>query len=105
MATARSSFVAFDLLHLNGEKFRKLPLIERRARLTALVRTGRIAGAVQFSEHMQGSGDGFSREVDRLGLEGMVSKRASSIYRSGRTVSGVLRAPFASEPEGQCWKP
>jgi len=55
-----------------------------------------------------GSGACFFREVDRLGLEGMVSKRASSPYRSGRTetwvktkcftesvyeIAGVLREP------------
>lgn len=84
-APGRLVFVAFDLLHLNGEDFRMLPLIERRARLAALVPTGCSAGAVQFSEHVQGSGEAFFREVDRLGLEGMVSKRARSVYRSGRT--------------------
>jgi hypothetical protein len=104
----RLVFVAFDLLHLEGEELRKLPLIERRARLAALLLSGESAGAIQFSEHVLGSGPAFYREVDRLGLEGMVSKRASSIYRSGRTetwvktkcftegvyeVAGVLRQP------------
>jgi ATP-dependent DNA ligase len=108
-APGRLVFIAFDLLHLNGEDLRKLPLIERRSRLAASLLVGDSAGgAIQFSEHVLGSGACFFREVDRLGLEGMVSKRASSIYRSGRTetwvktkcftesvyeVAGVLREP------------
>jgi ATP-dependent DNA ligase len=67
-----------------------------------------VSAAPQFSEHVLGSGACFFREVDRLGLEGMVSKRASSVYRSGRSetwlktkcftesiyeVAGVLREP------------
>jgi len=42
------------------------------------------SGAIQFSPHVLGSGAAFSREVDRLGLEGMVSKRADSIYAAAR---------------------
>jgi bifunctional non-homologous end joining protein LigD len=106
-APGRLVFIAFDLLHFNGEDLRKLPLIERRSRLAALLMQG-DGGAIQFSEHVLGSGACFFREVDRLGLEGMVSKRASSIYKSGRTetwlktkcftesvyeVAGVLREP------------
>jgi DNA ligase D-like protein (predicted ligase) len=105
----RLVFIAFDLLHLKGEDLRWQPLIERRARLAELLlRADSAGGAIQFSEHVHGGGDAFFREVDRLGLEGMVSKRASSAYRSGRTetwlktkcftesvyeVAGVLREP------------
>lgn len=105
----RLVFIAFDMLHLNGEDLRWQQLITRRARLAELLlRADSAGGAIQFSEHVHGDGGAFFREADRLGLEGMVSKRASAPYRSGRTetwlktkcftesvyeVAGVLREP------------
>jgi bifunctional non-homologous end joining protein LigD len=80
----RLVFMAFDLLHLDGMDFRGRPLIERRVALSALI-GGHKGGVLQFNEHVAGGGTAFFREVDRLGLEGMVSKRVSSPYRSGRT--------------------
>jgi bifunctional non-homologous end joining protein LigD len=42
---------------------------------------------VQFSHHIAGSGHAFYEAIDRMGIEGMVSKRAIALYRSGRTES------------------
>lgn len=81
----RAVFVAFDLLHLDGGDLRRRPLVERRELLWKLIEPAE--GAIQFSQHVQTSGADFYRAVDRMGLEGMVSKRASSTYRSGRTDS------------------
>lgn len=102
----RLVFVGFDLLHLNGRDLRSRPLLERRELLQALI--GDADGAIQFSHHVAGLGADFYQAVDRMGLEGMVSKRANAPYRSGRTeswlkikcyeestyeVAGVLREP------------
>jgi len=103
----RLVFVAFDLMQLNGEDLRFRPLVERKARLEEIVRA---AGGdiIQYSQHVEGNGQAFYDQVDRMGLEGMVSKRATSAYRSGRVetwqkakcyeestyeVAGVLREP------------
>lgn len=74
--------VAFDLLHLNGHDLRNTPLKDRREILQGLVSTG---GRIQFSEAMPGTGDAVYHLVDQAGLEGMVSKRKSSLYGSGPT--------------------
>lgn len=81
----RVVLVAFDLLHLDGEDLRRRPLIERREMLWKLIAPAE--GAIQYSQHMQTSGADFYRAVDRMGLEGMVSKRANSTYRSGKAAS------------------
>ena len=78
-------FVAFDLLHLNGKDLRLLPTIERKDALEKLVDS--TGGAIQFSHHITGSGHAFYEAADRMGFEGMVSKRATAPYRSGRTES------------------
>ena len=76
-------FVVFDLMHLDGGDLRDLPLVERRERLHRLVEDA--PASIQFSSHVEGGGNEFYTAVDTLKLEGMVSKRADSAYRSGRT--------------------
>jgi bifunctional non-homologous end joining protein LigD len=44
------------------------------------------AGAgIRFNEHMEGDGETVFRQACKLGLEGIVSKRKDSAYRSGRS--------------------
>ena len=40
---------------------------------------------IQFSEHVEGDGKVFYAAAEALGVEGIVSKRADSRYRSGRS--------------------
>ncbi|WP_353646235.1 RNA ligase family protein [Mesorhizobium sp. WSM2239] len=73
-------FVAFDLLHLDGTDLRAKPLVERRRRLADMVKGN---AKIQFSEAFEGHAAAIFRAVEAMGLEGMVSKRADSRYRSG----------------------
>jgi bifunctional non-homologous end joining protein LigD len=82
-APQRLVFMAFDLLHLDGADLRSWPLSERRAALMDLVGCHDPSCCVQYSEHVTGDGRSMFEAADRLGLEGIVSKRASSRYRSG----------------------
>jgi len=72
---------AFDLLELNGKDLRPLPLGERKAKLARLL-AGSTAGIV-FNEHTDAEGAVVFRQACKMGLEGIVSKRVSSPYRSG----------------------
>jgi bifunctional non-homologous end joining protein LigD len=74
---------AFDLLHLDGEDLADLPLTERKARLASLL--DGAAGQVRYSEHFETNGAAMHRHACRLGLEGIVAKRAARPYRSGRS--------------------
>ncbi|RUV82481.1 DNA ligase [Mesorhizobium sp. M1A.F.Ca.IN.022.07.1.1] len=76
------AFVAFDLLYLNGDHIRALPLIERKARLWNLIKPAK--DIIQYSDHVEGNGDAVFEAVEKMGLEGIVSKRRTSSYRSGR---------------------
>jgi bifunctional non-homologous end joining protein LigD len=77
---ARASFVAFDLLSLQGEDLRQRPIEERRRALAQLV-----AGvdSLQFSASVADEGAIVFGHACQLGLDGIVSKRAGSHYRSG----------------------
>jgi hypothetical protein len=57
----------------------------RSSSLKKLLGRRGIARAIRFSDHGQGPGEAFYAHACRLGLEGIVSKLASSPYRSERT--------------------
>jgi bifunctional non-homologous end joining protein LigD len=75
-------FFALDLLYLNGRDLRGRPLMERRE----LIRPDKRS-AIQFGEDFEGAGAAFFKAAAEIGLEGIVSKRAASRYRSGRSRS------------------
>ena len=75
-------FCAFDLLHLNGKDLRHQTLVERRARLKDLIPT---ENPFLFSEEFVGDAAAFFKACADHQLEGIVSKLASSKYRSGRS--------------------
>jgi bifunctional non-homologous end joining protein LigD len=76
----QASFVAFDLLILECHDIRQQPLADRREALEQLV-----AGvdSIQFSKAQQAAGAMVFAHACKLGLEGIVSKRVLSRYRSG----------------------
>jgi bifunctional non-homologous end joining protein LigD len=110
-ATARASLVyfAFDLLRLDDDRIRALPLEHRKARLRQLLGRAAQNDPIRFSDHVQGSGETFFKNACRLGLEGIISKRRDQPYRPGRNdgwlkTKCVLRQEFViggfTDPEG-----
>jgi bifunctional non-homologous end joining protein LigD len=77
-----ASYYVFDLLGFEDFDLRPLPLAERKALLRRVLPP---AGPVRFTDHLEGHGAAFYEEVSRLGLEGIMAKRADSPYRAGRT--------------------
>ena len=71
---------AFDLLFLNGEDLRALPLIERKARLKRLLRRKR--SPVLYVDHIETHGRPFFARVCELELEGIVAKRKVASYQA-----------------------
>ncbi|TIW58487.1 MAG: DNA ligase D, partial [Mesorhizobium sp.] len=86
-AGSKLHFYAFDLLHLDGWDLRKAPLQKRKALLAELLAGQTANAAIQYSDHVEGDGQGLYDQASELGLEGVVSKRADAIYMSGRTKS------------------
>ena len=72
-------YYAFDLLNVEGEDLRRLPLVERKARLKALVE----GTDVRFSADLPGTPLDIIKAVKRSGLEGIVAKQSDSAYVPG----------------------
>ena len=62
-------FYAFDLLWLNGEDLRQLPLIERKARLGKFIRSAKC-DRLLFAQHIETTGKRFFQEICAGDLEG-----------------------------------
>jgi bifunctional non-homologous end joining protein LigD len=74
---------AFDLLELDGEDLRRMPIETRKSTLKSLLRSRRAG--IAFNAHFIADGAIVYRQACALGCEGIVSKRLGSPYRSGRT--------------------
>src|SRR5262249_24068420 len=77
---------AFDLIELNGDDMRRDPLEVRKTTLASVV--AKASPGIRFNEHIEGDGPTVFAHACKLGLEGIVSKRKDSAYRSGRPPIG-----------------
>ncbi|WP_095202866.1 DNA ligase D [Mesorhizobium carmichaelinearum] len=82
--TNRFSYYVFDLMRLDGKDLRGEPLVERKQALQELLGKPSENAAVRFSDHFSEPGKIMLEHACRMGLEGVVSKRADAPYRSGR---------------------
>jgi bifunctional non-homologous end joining protein LigD len=75
---------AFDLIELNGDDLRRDPLEVRKATLASVLT--KAGPGLRLNEHLEhDDGEVVFRHACKLGLEGIVSKRKDSPYRSGRS--------------------
>jgi bifunctional non-homologous end joining protein LigD len=77
---------AFDLIELNGDDLRREPFETRKAKLASLLK--RAAPGLRLNEHIEADGPTVFAHACKMGLEGIVSKRKTSPYRSGRRPIG-----------------
>jgi bifunctional non-homologous end joining protein LigD len=85
--TGNLIFYAFDLLFAGGEDLRKMPLGERKEQLKKLLQA-RAKGKtklIRYVEHFDTGGDAILQSACKLSLEGIVSKKLSAPYHSGRS--------------------
>jgi bifunctional non-homologous end joining protein LigD len=72
---------AFDLLELNGTDLRREPIEVRKATLASILR--KSSPGARLNEHMEHpEGAVVFQHACKMGLEGIVSKRLGSRYRS-----------------------
>jgi bifunctional non-homologous end joining protein LigD len=77
-------FCAFDVLAIDGEDVRDLPLSMRKTNLERLLR-GRSDGIFINPFEIGAIGPDLFRAACDMGLEGLVSKRSDRPYRGGRS--------------------
>ena len=79
-----ATYFAFDLLAFEGYDLRGVPLLQRKSLLRGVLPT---TGAIRYSDHIPEQGEAIFQHIVGLGLEGVVAKRADSVYVGGRSRS------------------
>ena len=94
--SGKLAYYLFDLLELDGNDLRGLPLRDRKDKLRALIGTGKAP--LVYSDHIETEGEAMFVRACALKLEGIIAKRADAPYRSGRT-KGWLKIKCGMEQE------
>ncbi len=78
------SLFLFDALNIDGADLEKLPNLERKQRLAALIGSGRPP-EILYADHILGKGEQLFEAMCRAGQEGIIAKKADAPYRHART--------------------
>jgi DNA ligase D-like protein (predicted ligase) len=85
---APTTYIAFDLLHLNGRDIVKQPLSYRRQKLASIIRDG---PHLIVSQYIPEKGKSYFQKAVQLGFEGVMAKRAGSTYQMGARTRDWLK--------------
>ncbi len=75
-------YYAFDLLYLDGYDWRRVPLEERKRKLSSLLVAGDV---LRYSDHYEERGKALFDMAQKTGLEGIVAKKRASFYEERRS--------------------
>lgn len=76
-ADGQLAFYLFDILWLDGMDLMNIPLRERREILRSVVPK---EGLIKLSENFEATGSEFFTLAEKMGLEGIMAKKADSLY-------------------------
>jgi bifunctional non-homologous end joining protein LigD len=81
-------YYVFDILWVNGYNLEGLPLFERKEILKQEVQE---EGMIRISENFETSATEFLSAASKLGMEGIMAKKADSIYTEGERTKDWLK--------------
>ena len=82
------TYFAFDICHLDGHDLTAAKLGDRKQVLDGLLDPlVDPRSPIQLSDHFEGEGDALFAQASRMGIEGIVSKKADSRYVQQRTAN------------------
>ena len=90
-------YYIFDLLYLDGHDLSKLPLLERKKFLKSILPESNAI--IRFSDHVMTLGKAFYRQAIEKKLEGIIAKRADSVYLPGKRGQDWLKIKIVNEQE------
>ena len=82
-------FYAFDIIWLDGINLMNLELLKRKQILSMLLEGNEV---IRYSEHFDNAHALYS-QMQELGLEGIVSKKETSLYRPGERGTNWYKTP------------
>ncbi len=79
-----AAYFCFDLLAFEGFDLRGMPLHQRKQALQGLLPA---SGSLRYADHVEERGEALYEQVVKMGLEGLLAKKAGGRYRGGRSAS------------------
>jgi bifunctional non-homologous end joining protein LigD len=90
------TYQVFDLLWLNGHSTEELPLLQRKELLKeALIETD----IIKYCDHIPEKGIDFFKQMKKMQLEGMIAKKAGSLYVENHRTIDWLKIKFTNTDE------
>lgn len=81
-------YYIFDILHLNGHDTTGLPLTERKSLIPELIEG---IPHLWYCDHVEGMGTAFFNKAAEAGMEGIIAKKADSVYTPGARTDKWLK--------------
>lgn len=81
-------YYVFDILQLEGKSLTNLTLVERKEMLQKILPESTV---IKYCDHVDGEGKMLFREMQKMGLEGMIAKRKKSKYLVGKRTTDWLK--------------
>ncbi len=91
-------YYVFDILHLDGNSTRDLPLEDRKELLVSLLSKKKLKN-VFYSDHITGEGKKFFKLAEKMKLEGIIAKKLDSTYKTGKRGGDWLKIKITQEQE------
>lgn len=91
-------YYVFDVLRIDGRDVMHLPLTERKQLLAAVFASG-VDPQIRFSDSISSNAPALLAEARRLGLEGLIGKKADSVYENGRRSGAWIKLKLLAEQE------
>lgn len=89
-------YYVFDLLYVDGYDLTRVPLVERKALLRRTLEPG---AHIIYVEHERDDGEALYEAASKLGFEGVVAKRGTSVYEPGARSGSWLKIKNVLEQE------
>ena len=96
--TGNLKYYVFDLLQLNDEDVTGLELLKRKELLKLLLAKAKVKNII-YSDHINGTGNKFYKEAVKKGWEGIMAKRADSLYLPDRRSNDWLKIKIVKQQE------
>ncbi len=81
-------YYVFDLLYLNGHDIMHLPLLERKSLIPEVIED---IPQVYYCDHVEAMGKTFFEQTVEAGMEGVIAKKADSVYSPGTRSENWLK--------------
>jgi bifunctional non-homologous end joining protein LigD len=90
-------YYVFDCLFYKGKDVTQLPLLERKKIVKKVL--PRATSVIRYSDHVSATGKDFFEKVVEMDIEGMMAKRADSLYYPGKRTSDWLKVKHQNTQE------